>query len=52
MASDSNERGAIERVARRIKEQAERDGARPKPYEHYVDKAREVAIDHDRRKGK
>lgn len=51
MASDSQERGAIERVAKRLKEHGEREGKR-KNYEHYVSEARKVAIEHDKRQGK
>lgn len=49
MASDSREREAQERLARRIKDQNEREG-KGSSYEKALSEARRTAIEHDRRR--
>lgn len=54
MGEHSNARPAIERLARRIVEQsealAEQGGGRPITHQEATDRARSVAIRHDRRR--
>lgn len=51
LGSDWRERDAIDKVAKRIKEQGER-GGKSESFDKAREQARQIAIEHDQKKGR